>query len=101
MPRKSRTALAGGRWKPLPFWAGLVAACVPFATAAQDSPPEFPQALPGVEMGQVELAVDRTSYAAGERAQVAVRLVIKEGWHTPRTCKAPPFHADLTFPVPP
>lgn len=75
---RARVAFAREFTGLLRYWAGLAVWCVPFAAAAQ----EFPQALPGVEMGQVEVAVDRTSYAAGERAELAVRLLIQEGWHT-------------------
>ncbi|MCG8469734.1 MAG: thioredoxin family protein [Gemmatimonadetes bacterium] len=58
---------------------GVVAGTV-FASglAAQD----FPQAAPMTEMGTVDIAADRTSYAPGESAGLAARLVIEDGWHT-------------------
>ena len=35
-----------------------------------------------LEKGDIAVALDRTAYLAGEAAQLAVRLVIEEGWHT-------------------
>ncbi|HRC85484.1 MAG TPA: protein-disulfide reductase DsbD family protein [Thermoanaerobaculia bacterium] len=39
-------------------------------------------ALPRVEKAKVELLADRTSYAAGSRAQIAAVLDFEAGWHT-------------------
>lgn len=35
-----------------------------------------------LERGDVSMALDRTAYLAGDAAQLAVRLVIENGWHT-------------------
>jgi thiol:disulfide interchange protein len=36
---------------------------------------------PGMEKARLELAVDRTSYLAGERARIAAVAVVEDGWH--------------------
>ncbi len=39
------------------------------------------QGVPDLEKGDVSVALDRTAYVAGEPAELAVRLVIEDGWH--------------------
>ena len=48
------------------------------SAAAQVLPPQGVD----LEKGNVELALDRTSYAAGSPVALAVRLSIEAGWHT-------------------
>ncbi len=63
-------------------FAGLLAAVagsvVPSGAAAQI--PE--QGVLDLEKGDIEVALDRTAYLAGEPAELAVCLTIEDGWHT-------------------
>ena len=58
--------------------AGLLATGGACAAAAQIAPQEGVD----LEKGEVRVLLDRTSYAAGDRARVAVTLAIEDGWHT-------------------
>ncbi len=76
-----RGAAFGGR---LPAIALALLAAAPGArdATAQLTPELAPQEAFDLEKGEVEVALDRTSYLPGEGARIAVRLVIEDGWHT-------------------
>ena len=66
--------------------AVLVAALLPAlggAAFAQPGAAQIPQQGGlDLEKGDVSVALDRTAYLSGEPAEISVRLVIEDGWHT-------------------
>ena len=77
MPRARGTGLRAATLLKATLLAALAGAVFARPGAAQ-----IPrQGVPDLEKGDISVALDRTAYLAGAPAELAVRLVIEDGWH--------------------